>query len=121
MAGYVFYFAYHLFAASQCAPLPETPHATQNVLNGGGRSYGTVVRIECEEGYFRTGHPVIHCMSNGSWSGAVPVCAKKHCFQFPEVRSVMIHSVLELYHLLFCKHFYIIGIICPEDNTYIYI
>lgn len=74
------------YPASQCPPLPETPHAEADILNGGGRSYGTVVRFECEPGYYRTGLPVIHCMSNGSWSGAVPTCSRIRCFEFPEVR-----------------------------------
>lgn len=45
-----------------------------------------MVRFECEPGYYRTGLPVIHCMSNGSWSGAVPTCSRIRCFEFPEVR-----------------------------------
>lgn len=72
--------------ASQCPALPETPFASQEVLNGGGRSYGTVVRFECEPGYYRTGLPVIHCMSNGSWSGDVPTCSRIQCHEYPEVR-----------------------------------
>ena len=72
-------------SASQCQLLPDTPYATQTVLNGGGRRYGTVVRFECETGFTRTGPPVVHCMSNGSWSGEVPVCTKKQCHKFPEV------------------------------------
>lgn len=63
--------------ASQCAPLPEAPHANMTILNGGGRSYGTIVRFECEPGYIRTGHPVILCMSNGTWSDDVPICSRK--------------------------------------------
>ncbi|XP_071439306.1 uncharacterized protein uif isoform X2 [Hetaerina americana] len=73
--------------ASQCAPLPETPHAIQTVLNGGGRSYGTIVRYECEPGYIRSGHPVILCMSNGTWSGNVPTCTRARCFDFPEIKN----------------------------------
>lgn len=65
------------FPASQCSPLPESPHANVTVLNGGGRSYGTIVRYECEPGYVRSGHPVILCMSNGTWSGDVPTCSSK--------------------------------------------
>lgn len=70
----IFFF---FFKASQCPPLPETPHANQTILNGGGRTYGTIVRIECEPGYIRTGHPVLLCMSNGSWSQNVPTCSRK--------------------------------------------
>jgi hypothetical protein len=56
------------------------------VLNGGGRSYGTIVRYECEAGYVRSGHPVILCMSNGTWSGDVPTCSSKlQCLHFTEV------------------------------------
>ena len=63
--------------ASQCAPLPEAPNANITILNGGGRSYGTIVRFECEPGYVRSGHPVILCMSNGTWSDDVPTCSRK--------------------------------------------
>ncbi|CAL4150116.1 unnamed protein product [Meganyctiphanes norvegica] len=71
--------------ASQCPSLPETPYAKQLMLNGEGRGYGTVVRFECEPGYYRTGLPVIHCMTNGSWSGDVPTCSKVECNRFPNI------------------------------------
>ena len=68
---------YFTCVASQCVTLPEVPHATVTVLNGLGRSYGTIVRYECEPGYVRSGHPVILCMSNGTWSDDVPTCSRK--------------------------------------------
>ncbi|KAB7498637.1 Fibropellin-1 [Armadillidium nasatum] len=64
--------------ASQCPSLPESPHSQIEVLNGGGRNYGTVVRFTCEPGYYRTGFPVIHCMSNGSWSD-IDECGTSQC------------------------------------------
>ncbi|KAK9718535.1 CUB domain [Popillia japonica] len=73
--------------ASQCIALPEVPHANVTVLNGLGRSYGTIVRYECEPGYVRSGHPVILCMSNGTWSGDVPTCSRAKCPEFPEVSN----------------------------------
>lgn len=69
-----------LCLASQCPPLPEVPHANVTLLNGGGRSYGTIVRFECSPGYERTGHPVLICMSNGTWSNEVPKCSRKRCY-----------------------------------------
>lgn len=63
--------------ASQCPPLTETSHANATVLNGGGRSYGTIIRFECEPGFVRNGHPVLLCMSNGTWSSPVPTCTRK--------------------------------------------
>ncbi|KAI8115214.1 CUB and sushi domain-containing protein 1 [Lucilia cuprina] len=73
--------------ASQCPPLPEVPHANVTLLNGGGRSYGTIVQYECEPGYERNGHPVLICMSNGTWSGEVPRCSRKRCFEFPKIEN----------------------------------
>lgn len=73
--------------ASQCTPLPEVPHANVSLLNGGGRSYGTIVRFECAPGYERTGHPVLICMSNGTWSDDVPKCTRKQCHRFPEIKN----------------------------------
>ncbi|XP_064091137.1 sushi, von Willebrand factor type A, EGF and pentraxin domain-containing protein 1-like isoform X2 [Macrobrachium nipponense] len=84
--------------ASQCPPLPETPFAAQTVLNGGGRSYGTVVRFECEPGYFRTGLPVIHCMSNGSWSGDVATCSRIRCYDYPEVENGFVTDLTKDYY-----------------------
>ncbi|XP_045124302.1 sushi, von Willebrand factor type A, EGF and pentraxin domain-containing protein 1-like isoform X1 [Portunus trituberculatus] len=84
--------------ASQCPPLPETPHAETDILNGGGRSYGTVVRFECEPGYFRTGLPVIHCMTNGSWSGEVPTCSRIRCHQFPEIANGFVTDLSRDYY-----------------------
>ncbi|KAK7079934.1 Calcium ion binding, partial [Halocaridina rubra] len=84
--------------ASQCPPLPETPFSIQEVLNGGGRSYGTVVRFECEPGYYRTGLPVIHCMSNGSWSGEVPSCSKIRCHEYPEVENGFVKNLTRVYY-----------------------
>ncbi|XP_045468348.1 sushi, von Willebrand factor type A, EGF and pentraxin domain-containing protein 1 isoform X2 [Harmonia axyridis] len=73
--------------ASQCSALPEVPHANVTLLNGLGRSYGTIVRYECEPGYVRSGPPVILCMSNGTWSGEVPTCSRAKCPVFPEIKN----------------------------------
>lgn len=73
--------------ASQCPPLPEVPHANVTLLNGGGRSYGTIIRFECEPGYKRHGLPVLICMSNGTWSSDVPSCTRKRCYTFPTVKN----------------------------------
>ncbi|XP_045614794.2 uncharacterized protein uif isoform X1 [Procambarus clarkii] len=84
--------------ASQCPALPETPHANQTVLNGGGRSYGTVVRFQCEAGYYRTGLPVIHCMSNGSWSGDVPTCSRIKCYDYPKIANGFVADLTRDYY-----------------------
>ncbi|KAF4522838.1 hypothetical protein B566_EDAN008100 [Ephemera danica] len=60
--------------ASQCPALPDLAHGNATILNGGGRSYGTIIRFECHSGFVRSGPPVVLCMSNGTWSGEVPVC-----------------------------------------------
>ncbi|KAE8736819.1 hypothetical protein FOCC_FOCC017725 [Frankliniella occidentalis] len=73
--------------ASQCPPLPDTPHANATILNGGGRSYGTIDRFECEPGFIRTGAPVILCMSNGTWSSAPPACRRACCPTFPTIKN----------------------------------
>ncbi|GAB6028275.1 hypothetical protein CHUAL_002455 [Chamberlinius hualienensis] len=72
---------------SECPPLPGTPHAVTKVLNGGNSSYGTIVRFECEDGYYRIGLPVIVCMTNGSWSGSPPLCRRKTCFETPAIAN----------------------------------
>ncbi|XP_032681239.1 sushi, von Willebrand factor type A, EGF and pentraxin domain-containing protein 1 isoform X1 [Odontomachus brunneus] len=73
--------------ASQCAPLLEAPHSNITILNGGGRSYGTIVRFECEPGYVRSGHPVILCMSDGTWSDQVPTCSRAKCPLLPTIKN----------------------------------
>lgn len=86
-----------IFLASQCAPLPEAPHSNITILNGGGRSYGTIVRFECEPGYVRSGHPVILCMSNGTWSDEVPTCSRKYnklCFSLIIINTRNFKSAL---------------------------
>lgn len=84
--------------ASQCVALPEVAHANVTLLNGGGRSYGTIVRFECAPGYERTGHPVLICMSNGTWSDEVPKCTRKMCHQFPEISNGFIVDQTRQYH-----------------------
>lgn len=76
-----------LCLASQCPPLPEVPHANVTLLNGGGRSYGSIVRFECNPGYERTGHPVLICSSNGTWSNGVPSCSRKQCHRTPDIKN----------------------------------
>uniref|UniRef100_A0A182Y3Y1 Notch n=1 Tax=Anopheles stephensi TaxID=30069 RepID=A0A182Y3Y1_ANOST len=73
--------------ASQCPPLPEVAHANVTVLNGGGRSYGTIISYECIPGYVRTGRPILICMSNGQWSSPVPSCSRKQCYKIPEIQN----------------------------------
>ncbi len=74
--------------ASSCPPLPETPHAIQTIMAGSrNRSYGTIVRFECESGYHRRGVPVIVCTSVGQWSGQPPICERARCPTLPEIRN----------------------------------
>lgn len=83
--------------ASQCPPLPEVQHANVTLLNGGGRSYGTIIRFECEPGYERHGLPVLICMSNGTWSSDVPTCTRKRCYEFPSVKNGFIVDTTRQY------------------------
>ncbi|GBP19642.1 Fibropellin-1 [Eumeta japonica] len=83
--------------ASQCVALPDVPHANVTILNGGGRSYGTIIRYECEPGYVRYGRPVLLCMSNGTWSGDVPSCSRAMCPQFPKIKNGFIVDQTRVY------------------------
>lgn len=67
--------------ASQCSNLPDVPHSNITMLNGSGRSYGTIVQFECDHGYERNGLPVLIC--SGNWSGDVPKCTRKKCKKLP--------------------------------------
>lgn len=96
-----------MFPASQCPPLPETPHTNATVLNGGGRSYGTIVRFECEPGYVRSGHPVILCMSNGTWSNPVPTCSRKY-FIITILSKLLRCIFIEIISVSFC---------CPNHGS----
>lgn len=75
------------------------PHANVTLLNGngGGRSYGTIIRFECEPGYERHGLPVLICMSNGTWSSEVPTCTRKRCHTFPTVNNGFIVDTTRQY------------------------
>lgn len=73
--------------ASQCPPLQEVENARAEVLAGRGLNYGTVVRYECDEGYERSGLPVLLCQSDGSWSSEVPTCTRMQCHVFPEIEN----------------------------------
>lgn len=71
--------------ASSCPPLQEVAHAKQKVLVGSGRSYGTIIRFECDPGYNRIGIPVVICESIGSWSAPPPTCERAACPNLPEI------------------------------------
>ncbi|XP_043197541.1 uncharacterized protein LOC122368017 [Amphibalanus amphitrite] len=84
--------------ASQCPSLPDVPFAQKKQLNGGGRSYGTVVRYECEPGYVRSGVPVLFCMSNGTWSSEVPSCSRVRCPALPTISDGYVLSPAAEYY-----------------------
>ena len=71
--------------ASSCPPLNEVPHAKGVFLSGAGRSFGTIIRFECDSGYYRIGVPVIHCDTNGEWSSPPPLCEKVQCSILPDI------------------------------------
>ena len=73
--------------STSCPPLREVANARQLVLAGSGqtRSYGTVLRFQCEPGYQRVGVPSLLCTSAGSWSSAPPECVRAQCKQVPQV------------------------------------
>lgn len=51
------------------------------------------MRYECEPGYIRSGHPVILCMSNGTWSGDVPTCSSKINFLPIKQKKIIINLI----------------------------
>lgn len=73
--------------STSCPMLREVANARQMVLAGSGqtRSYGTVIRFECEPGYQRMGLPTILCESSGSWSSQPPECVRAQCRQVPKI------------------------------------
>lgn len=84
--------------ASSCPPLSETPNAIQTILNGGiNRSYGTIIRFDCEPGYHRFGIPVIACTSVGQWSGLPPTCERAQCPILPTIENGFIIDTQKRY------------------------
>ncbi|XP_059477749.1 uncharacterized protein LOC132198041 isoform X1 [Neocloeon triangulifer] len=83
--------------ASQCAPLPDIVNGNATIMNGGGRTYGTIIRFECDPGYVRNGAPVILCSSNGTWSGDVPTCSRLHCYDLPKIKNGFVTDVSRKY------------------------
>uniref|UniRef100_T1IXR4 Uncharacterized protein n=1 Tax=Strigamia maritima TaxID=126957 RepID=T1IXR4_STRMM len=73
---------------SQCSPMIDTPHAVRTILNGQDRSYGTIIRFDCEEGFFRVGAPVLIC--NGTWSSEPPTCQRSRCYSIPKIQNAFI-------------------------------
>jgi len=73
--------------ASSCPPLPDVLHSKPVLLAGSGRTYGTIVRFECDPGYYRIGVPVLHCDSDGQWSSPPPLCERVQCSVLPEVEN----------------------------------
>lgn len=100
--------------ASSCPPIPDTPHAIQHIMAGSvNRSYGTIVRFECEPGYHRRGVPVIVCTSIGQWSGMPPVCERAKCSILPDIRNgyIAINEAKREFHFndesrVFCNRGY---------------
>ncbi|CAA3006472.1 sushi, von Willebrand factor type A, EGF and pentraxin domain-containing 1 isoform X1 [Olea europaea subsp. europaea] len=75
--------------STSCPPLREVPNSRQLVLAGSGqtRSYGTVLRFECEPGYQRVGVPSLLCTSSGTWSSQPPECVRAQCKEVPQVEN----------------------------------
>lgn len=73
--------------STSCPVLRDVPHAQQLVLAGSGqtRSYGTVIRFECDSGYQRIGIPSILCTSSGTWSSLAPECVRAQCRDVPQI------------------------------------
>lgn len=84
--------------ASSCPVLNKPPHSKVKVLAGSGRSYGTIIRFDCEPGYFRIGVPVIHCSSTGDWSSSVPICEKVQCSVLPDIENGFILDTKRRYY-----------------------
>ncbi|XP_015790438.1 uncharacterized protein LOC107367263 isoform X1 [Tetranychus urticae] len=113
--------------ASSCPPLQEVAHAKQRVLVGSGRSYGTIIRFECDPGYHRNGVPVIICESIGSWSAPSPTCERATCPTLPEITNGFIIDQSKKYYYgdeakVQCNRGYkLIGkpnIICGPNQTF---
>lgn len=81
--------------STSCPALRDVAHAQQIVLSGSGqtRSYGTVIRFECEPGYQRVGLPTILCTSSGSWSSQAPECVKIQCRDVPSIENAYLVEI----------------------------
>lgn len=85
--------------ASSCPPLMDLQHSGSQglkhvMLNGDGRSYGTIIKFDCMPGYNRIGSQTLLCGSNGKWSPArPPVCLRVSCPILPEIENgFLIHN-----------------------------
>ena len=54
-----------------CPHLPPVPHLILNFIpqsnNTDNISFGTIVRFQCEPGYYLSGHEISKCTNNGKW------------------------------------------------------
>lgn len=85
--------------STSCPALREVANARQLVLAGSGqtRSYGTVLRFECEPGYQRVGVPTLLCTSSGAWSSAPPECVRAQCRQVPQIEHGQLVELEQLH------------------------
>ena len=58
------------FVATKCTPKLDITSGKKTTLFGDGKSYGSVEKFTCNEGYELTGSPVVICQKDGTWSGS---------------------------------------------------
>ncbi|XP_063677760.1 sushi, von Willebrand factor type A, EGF and pentraxin domain-containing protein 1-like [Bolinopsis microptera] len=73
----------------QCAVLGAVD---DGVLSTNETAAGTVVEITCNEGYARSGHWKLTCLSNGGWDYPAPDCRVTECQTLPGIENGYVSS-----------------------------
>jgi cysteine-rich repeat protein len=61
----------------------ELPVPLGGIKRGNSATYGSVIVVDCSDGYTLSGSTVRECLANGTWSGREVICQPKNCGKFP--------------------------------------
>ncbi|KAL5252397.1 hypothetical protein ACHWQZ_G015236 [Mnemiopsis leidyi] len=71
---------------------PELGHVTHGALSSEETAAGSIVEITCDEGYARSGHWKLTCLSNGDWDYPLPDCRVTECQTLPGIENGYVSS-----------------------------
>lgn len=69
----------------ECPPFRPVPHGK---MKGEGRTFGSVVEIECDEGYYLVGKSSRKCEGDGNWGDEFePYCERVQCEELSQINN----------------------------------
>ncbi|XP_041364262.1 uncharacterized protein LOC121379679 [Gigantopelta aegis] len=83
---------------ASCPKLSSSiPNGVNNVTEGDGTAFGSILRYSCDGGYHILGEAILFCQTSSKWSASVPSCTEKTC-PLPMIKNAFLENNSKVFY-----------------------